>query len=474
MTESPLPPRRRALLGRLRAFLVGRLGLSRAIAWTLADTAVRILKSPLSVYFLIRYLTPVEQGLWYSFINLEALKLLAELGFTYIITQFVSHEFAHVELRQGVIVGDPENKDRLFSLVRYAIRFYLAVLPVAVLILASVGTAVYRPYSTNVLVCWYLFTLSSAISLLGTLFQSIYQGLNQVSLIRRNTFVGTLITSAATWGFLMGRTGLWALPATTLIANGIMLALLYRQTSRFWWQVVRYKIRSAHPWIRKLMSLQWRYAITWISGYFIFYFMVPMALRFQGAVEAGQLGLSLAIFSALSGMVGAWGNTKVPEFNMLVSQRRRTEIDALLSRVQRQSLAISLAGTAAVFAIILLLFPVLRWQQRILSPIHLVFIALAGIPLLIVANWAYYLRAHKEEPYMVLTVVNGILLGCVIWASLSQFHSILLAVASYCCTQWIMLIPAGLILRRRKQIYTAAAFVPVQAGLATTSNDGAR
>jgi len=465
---------RSTLVARFRAFLVDKIGLDRAIAWTMVDTAWKVLKAPLSIFFLVTFLTPAEQGLWYSFINLGALTMFAELGFTYIITQFVSHEFAHLQLRHGLVRGGRPGRDRLFSLIRYSMRIYLGVLPLAVLILSLVGTVIYRSYPGTVLLAWYLFTMISASALFGALIQSIYQGLNQVSLVKRNIFIGTVINSLATWSFLAAGTGLWALAVGSLTANAVMLSLLYRETRPFWLQTLRHRVKTSHSWFNEIISLQMRYSVTWVSGYFIFYFIVPMTLHYQGAVTAGQLGMSLAIFTALSGMVGAWGQTKVPAFNILVARGKRPELNALLSRIQKQTFVINLAGNAAVFLLIIYLFPYFGWDRRILSPGHLLFIALSGIPNMIVFNWAYYLRAHKVEPFMILTVINGVLLAGTVWFLLSNYQSILLALAGYCCIQWFMLLPARLVFLRTKRLFEDPSAMPQTQAVAPERNGDGR
>lgn len=439
----------------VRHFLVNVVGLDRAIAWSLLDNAWKVLKAPLTIYFIVTYLTPREQGLWYSFGSLAALTMFAELGFTYIITQFVSHEFAHLRLRNGFVVGKKEYRDRIFSLIRYSLRFYLMVLPLAVVILGLTGTLVYRAYEFTVLVAWYVFTVVSALNLYSSLIQSIYQGLNQVVLIKKNVFVGSIVNTLVTWAMLMAHAGLWALVIGNFAASFIVLIVLYRETIPFWRQLISHQISAVHSWFHEIITLQWRYAVTWIAGYFIFYFMVPTTLNYLGAVPAGQLGISLAIFSSLGGMVGAWGQTKVPRFNILVAQQKRDELNALLAAIQRQTFIINILGNIVLLAVIIYGFPYLGWDKRILPLDHLVILALISIPNMLVFNWAYYLRAHKIEPYMTLTVLNGAALGIVVWVSLKYFLSIKAALVGYCIIQWAFLIPAGIVFYRIRGRYAA-------------------
>ena len=46
------------------------LDLDESIFWANINKAFGIIKGPLTIYFILKYLTLDQQGYWYSFINL--------------------------------------------------------------------------------------------------------------------------------------------------------------------------------------------------------------------------------------------------------------------------------------------------------------------------------------------------------------------------------------------------------------------
>ena len=51
------------------------------------------IKGPVILLVIIKYLSPDEQGLWYLFINLGALSVIVDFGFTTLLTQYVSNSY---------------------------------------------------------------------------------------------------------------------------------------------------------------------------------------------------------------------------------------------------------------------------------------------------------------------------------------------------------------------------------------------
>ena len=74
--------------------LISLLGVDKAIFYTVLGVGWSSIAGVIGIFFIINYLTIVEQGYWYTFLSLGALTVFAELGFTTIITQFISHEYA--------------------------------------------------------------------------------------------------------------------------------------------------------------------------------------------------------------------------------------------------------------------------------------------------------------------------------------------------------------------------------------------
>lgn len=430
--------------------IAARFGVDGAVLAIVLNRAFMIIQAPLFFYFLLKYLTPAQQGFWYTFKSLSALSVFAELGFTVIITQFVSHEFAHLAMRGGFVRGSREGRDRLFSLVLYALQFYLFVVPLVVLLLSGAGAFVFRKDGHVILAAWLCYSLLGGANVVTTLVQSIYQGLDKAAEVQKNILIGTVAIFICTCTLLFLRAGVWALVLGTCCGIALMLAFLWKESSPFWMQLARHKFHTRPSWFREVVSLQWRYAISWISGYLTFHFMIPVAKYYAGAVEAGRLGMSISMVSAIQALAGAWVMARIPQLNMLVALDRRDELHALMDKIQRISL-LAFAGCAvALMAAVFWIFPLLHWQQRILPPLQIALLLVVVCSNIIVGNWAFYLRAHKEEPYMLLSLVMSVTLALAVWLGMYFYKSTLFAVCAYAALGWLALLAArGIYMNKR-------------------------
>lgn len=434
--------------------VVSFLGIDKAIFYTIMGFSWSLIGGPLSIFFIIKYLTITEQGYWYTFQSLGALTTLAELGFTTIITQFISHEFAHLKEKNGLLVGD--NVDRTISLIHFSFKFYIIVIFIAFILLTVVGTFIIAHSTANItlLSAWVIYSLTGAFLLLVSLLSAVLKGFNKVALVQKIVFITSFASIISTWTALSFGLGLWALVVGSTVNMTLSIWLFFSSSSTLWKQIIYYKVKYRYKWLKETLPLQWRYAISWTSGYLILQFMVPVTTYYAGAVLAGQLGLSLVIARAVQSIASSWGMTKLPEFNMLVAKKDRRKLDDLINRVQKQSLLVFILGAIAILLSLIFIFPLIGWEQRILPVYEVGIILLAETALLIIYNWAFYLRSHKREPYMVLSVINGLATGVGVWASLYFFTSTLFALSVYCIVQWIIIIPAGWIFIRKREEYS--------------------
>jgi len=70
------------------------IGLDRSIAFTVAARLCQIAGSAGTVLLIVRFLSPLEQGYYYTLLSLMALQTVFELGFSFVILQLAAHESA--------------------------------------------------------------------------------------------------------------------------------------------------------------------------------------------------------------------------------------------------------------------------------------------------------------------------------------------------------------------------------------------
>ena len=83
---------------RIRHWAQKVLGLDRAIGFTVLARFWGSLAGLITVALIARFLSPAEQGYYYTFGSLVALQIVFELGFSFVILQMASHERAELSI----------------------------------------------------------------------------------------------------------------------------------------------------------------------------------------------------------------------------------------------------------------------------------------------------------------------------------------------------------------------------------------
>ena len=101
------------------------LGVDGAVAYMFLARLVVIAGSTGTVLLIVRYLSPVEQGYYYTLLSLVSLQMVFEMGLSFVIQQLAAHECIHLELDvDGSVSGDPVAHARLASALRLSLRWY--------------------------------------------------------------------------------------------------------------------------------------------------------------------------------------------------------------------------------------------------------------------------------------------------------------------------------------------------------------
>jgi hypothetical protein len=166
-----------------------------------------------------------------------------------------------------------------------------------------------------------------------------------------------------------------------------------------------------YDWKKEILPLFMRYALSFSSGYFIFQIYTPLMHYFHGPVYSGKVGITLALVMAIFNVSNVWMYTITPRMNMLISQKSWGNLDSLF----RKRLLLSL-GTYLLITIGLSVFLALFGEFWIIPKITARFLPVASLVILIVCYflqvfinaWALYLRGHKQEPYVIPSVVFAV------------------------------------------------------------------
>lgn len=404
------------------ATIAHRIGMDKAIAYSSGSRILGGITGVLSVFFISTFLTGVEQGFYYTFGSILALQVFFELGLTGIMTQYVAHEVSHLQLNEDrQYEGEEKYKSRLASLVHFCVKWYSVLAILVFVFLLIVGFVFFSHYGEEHAsevswhMPWALICLGTSLNILQSPFISIFMGIGKVKEMSKVGFIQQIILPLATWtGFACGFK-LYVLPISSLLSVLIWQIYVWRSglagiVVNLW----KVQITERVAYLKEIFPYQWKIALSWISGYFIFQLFNPVLFATEGAVVAGQMGMTLQALNAIQAFSMSWLNTKVPLYSQLIALKDYLKLDTIFNKTLQQMAGVCLALLAVFFAAIWLLnVTQLQLNGHVLAERFLPCIPMLLLMFTIYLNqytssWATYLRCHKQEPFLVISICGAL------------------------------------------------------------------
>jgi O-antigen/teichoic acid export membrane protein len=121
----------------------------------------------------------------------------------------------------------------------------------------------------------------------------------------------------------------------------------------------------------------------------------------------------------------AWISTKVPSWGIFIAKNQFSELDQSFYKASAISLAVITSGALVVWLIVYGLnyiqHPI---SERMLSPLATAVFLLGFIALQVLQCLSSYLRAHKKEPFLPISIGSGLTTGLLVWVLGSKFGPI--------------------------------------------------
>lgn len=399
--------------------LLSYMGVDHAIVYTLMGRGWGLISGVIILFLVVRFLTPDEQGYYYTFASLLAMQVLFELGMSFVVMQFASHEMAHLTwANENTLVGDPQAKARLRSLLLLVGKWYGVIAALIIIIVLPAGWVFFsinHPQSSvNWQIAWFWLVVAAAINVCFLPLLALLEGCGRVTEVARLRIYQNIVGSLAAWLLLMNGGGLLAIPA---MSTGLALTVMFWlwRTKKLFFKDLFFQVADCKigiSWKAEIWPLQWKIALSWLSGYFIFQLFTPVLFAYRGAVEAGQVGMSFSIVNALMSIAMAWMSTKAPQFGTLVARKDYASLDRMFKLTLSRSLLVML-----VFGVILCLtnyylhLAGVQFATRFLDPLPFTLLMLATTLNYVTYAQAAYLRAHKQEPFLWISLLSAVLIA---------------------------------------------------------------
>ena len=395
-------------------------GLNQAVFYSIAGKIWLLGSGLVTTLLIAKYFSPDLQGYYYTFNAVLVLQVFAELGLTTVVVSFASHEWSRIGLdRMGRISGDAGAISRLTSLGRFALRWYLVGGVLVALALSIVGLAFFdaRPsLGVSWKEPWLLLCVATGLNLLFMPVGALLEGCNQVVNIYKFRFAQYVVSSLAAWSGIYLGLGLWVASISSVASLFVMVLLVGGRYRVFLGTIFLQKPGAERlRWREDILPMQWRIGLSWIGGYFTFALFTPVLFHYHGAVVAGQMGMTWAFVNALMVLASAWVAPKAPTIGILVAQEKYAELDKLFWRLTFTVISLTLLGAIGILCLTLLLHYLNNpLATRLLSPSVTAYLLLASVLYSVGLPMSAYLRGHKKEPLMGLSIAGGICTGILV------------------------------------------------------------
>jgi O-antigen/teichoic acid export membrane protein len=393
--------------------------IKEAVAYSLLNNLVSFLRGPLAALLISYYFTPTVQGYYFTFNTLLALQVFVELGLGNVVQQFASHEWAH--LRMGVtgqIEGDPSALSRLGSIARFSFRWFFYAAILLTFGLGVLGFVFFQGSDSGEVAWhwpWVAISVLTGASVFFVPFWSLLDGCNQVNALYKFRFVSNALTILPLLGGIILGANLWV-PA---ISSGsmVVLSIIFLKRYRRFFESMLPSMpgKPIVNWKTEVLPLQVRVAVTWMSGYFAFSLFTPILFKYEGPVTAGQFGMTWSLVGLIYTLANSWLLPRTPQFGILIARGDYRQLDTLFWKLVKILFLVSLsAGLCLYFGLYFASFLKIGFLDEILGrllPLEVILYLVAGqVFAAAVMPFYAYLRMHRKEPFVWLSLLNGLAL----------------------------------------------------------------
>lgn len=367
----------------------------------------------LTMLLVAHFLTPIQQGWYYSFLSLATFAILSDFGLLVVLVPITAHLFVSLRwLPGGQVEG--QQASQFYQLMGRSARFYL-LLGLIFLILMVPGGWLFFSWRVGIdslplgqwLPVWIALIIVTVLNLLMLPFLLIVEGSGQVGEVYIVKLVQGLLGAFGCWAVLVAGGGIWAAVMVPLFGVLVVAGwLLSRRPGliNIAWQYSG----QAFNWRTEIWPLQWRVGFSCLAGYLLTQIYIPILFYAQGAVVAGQMGLSLAIANMLGLIAQSWITRRGPAMAQAVGRCDWKKLDALFRSAFALSILVFSMGALVLFVLYGLL-SYTSYVARVLPFWPFVGLLVAVFLGNINAIFAAQLRSFRREPLVWVNVGGAVL-----------------------------------------------------------------
>lgn len=407
-----------------------------------------IAMGPLVALAISSRLSPEEQGYYFAFISILGARAAFDAGLAQVIINTAAQAAVRLKIDgKGHIAGPNSDLANVGNVFRFALRWYLYASIAMLIAVGGAGYIFFQQHANSPVDWqgpWVWFIFFSVVDFSFQCLWTITEGMNQIVYVYALRAVKTVTSSSILVILVLWGAGLWSCVGYAALAIIPNIYLLSRRQSMFGalWRARNGELR----WQTEIWPFQWKMALSWAGGYLIVPLFVPVTFSVLGPAAAGRVGMTNTILIACMSLAQSVIDAQIPRLCSLVAKRQWRELDQLFFKRLLLSIGIFAAMIIGAFCSILLLNAAgLPFSQRIVPWPDFALFALAFFANHLVNSQASYLRSHRKEPFLWLSISFGTLMIVLSISSVKLFGLSGLS-GGYLCASLLYCLPIASII----------------------------
>ncbi len=304
--------------------LFRRLVGDRALGYSLVGRVWQTISGPITIALIIISLSPAEQGVYYALVSIVGLQAFVELGLLNVLISYVGQESSRLLPPSALAAAEISKADRsradraaerIAFLIAGATRWFCWMS--LVFAVAAILFGIWTFSSADVEGAWLAplvaLVLASAANVAISPLMAVLEGAGQREDIYKFRLLQIISGSAVVWLFLALGTGVWALVASAVTQTGWAVYMTRVRHAGLLKQLRTIPYHATDvSWASEIVPAQWRMAAISLSYHLATQFLVIVVLTYRSAEDAGRLGLTLSVTSAIQIISQTWLQANFP------------------------------------------------------------------------------------------------------------------------------------------------------------------
>lgn len=409
----------------------------RSIFFNLTLRSASLISSALLVVGVTTQLSPSGQGVFYYLQSLAALSFFFDLGIGFVLAHLAGNARHAGELK--AYRSSPANWDGIASVAHFGAAWLGTAALFYTVVVGYVGanglSRVARASEAD-LTLWFMFVLANAGNLILSNSLSFFEGIGFASKTSLPRFLQAFLNSALFFGAIALKPDPYAIGLSmciSVVAAGTFALVVLRNPTR---SILSVKRPKPIAWRRRVLPFQWRIAVSWLTGYFMFQAPTLAIASASKLDDAGRFGLSMQIFLAIISVAQVYLTFGISRWAGHFGEKRPDQAyrEYLISLGATSMIVLAAGGAFLIGAEFVLpqglQARVLPWQQLLI-----LLAGTLGFQLFMCSN--FYFRAQLKERLWGISICGGLImiLG---WARLGHSVDSLSASSLYCTVGLIL------------------------------------